>query len=283
LPPPDQVPATWRGTLSILRFSVSVSITGGIWIVLTQADKLLLSKILPLADYGYVTLAVAVANGVNIVSTPLGQALMPRLARLTAAGDEVGVIQLYRRSTHMIALLVSTVGAILAFSAGSILHGWTGNPQAAAQAASPLIWYALGNVSLGFAAFPYYLQFARGQLRLHIIGNLLLVSAMLPAVWWAAHEYGGSGGGMAWCITITLYLLIWVSHSHRQLLPGMALQWLVGDVLKIAIPIFATAWLVSHLAQPWIDGTRIHAIIVVALCSAGTLAAAAVMHKIVKT
>jgi O-antigen/teichoic acid export membrane protein len=238
--------ARWRDISGALRFSIGVSLTGAIWIVLTQADKLLLSKLLTLSDYGYVALAVAVAGGVNVVTTPLSQALMPRLARLTAESDEAGVIRLYRQSTRVIALVVGSVGGVIAFCAEPILFAWTGDRLAAVNAGAPLRWYALGNACLALAAFPYYLQFAKGQLRLHIIGNVVLVVLMLPGVWWATRIYGMSGGGMAWFIALVGYLMFWVSYSHRLLVPDMAMRWFTRDVLPFALPPALISAVVSY-------------------------------------
>lgn len=232
-----------------LRFSMGVSLTGAIWIVLTQADKLLLSRLLDLSDFGYLTLAVAVAGGVNVVSTPLAQNLMPRLAKLHAQGDEAALTALYRRSTRVIALAVGAVSGLLAFCAQPLLYAWTGDAVAAERAHAPLAWYALGNALLALTAFPYYLQYARGTLRLHLMGNVALAVVMLPMVGILAARYGAVGGGLAWFFAIALYFLVWVSYSHKKLL-GHFWHWLWRDAgVYLLLPLMLAGCVAALIGQ----------------------------------
>ncbi len=170
-----------------LKFSLTIAFTSSVWVLVTQTDKLVLSKLLPLSDYGYFTLAVLAASGVMMISGPISGALMPRMARLQAEGNEAGLIALYRNATQMVAVIAIPACLVLAFFAEQVLWVWTGDAHAAAQAAPVLRLYALGNGFLAMAAFPYYLQFAKGDLKLHLIGNaifiLLLIPSLVRATW----------------------------------------------------------------------------------------------------
>lgn len=241
--------AAWKDIAEKLRFSIGISLTGGVWIVITQADKLLLSKVLTLKDYGYISLAVAVAGGVNIVTGPVSQALMPRMVRLRAENDHEGVLLIYRKSTRVVGAIVGSVGGVLAFLAEPILFAWTGDRNASTHSHLPLTWYALGNGALALAAFPYYLQYASGSLRLHLIGNAIMAAIMLPLVWLLTNEYGGAGGGMAWSVSIIAYLVIWVSYSHSRLMPGFSWTWLWSDVGMLVLPLLLLPGLVGSVVN----------------------------------
>ena len=45
---------------------------------------------------------------------------------------------------------------------------WSGSPEVAQAAAPVLFWYGLANAVVGILVLPFMLQFARGQLRLHV-------------------------------------------------------------------------------------------------------------------
>ncbi len=152
------------------------------WVGVTQSDKLLLSKFLSLSDYGSFTLAVTVASVVSMVSGPVGNALLPRLTHMQAAGDEAGLISLYRSSTQLVAVLALPACITLALYADKLLWVWTGKLDLAQHAAPIVTLYVLGNGLLALAAFPYYLQYAKGNLRLHLIGNAFLVVFLIPAI-----------------------------------------------------------------------------------------------------
>lgn len=219
----------------VLKFSLTIAFTSSVWVLVTQTDKLVLSKLLPLADYGYFTLAVLAASGVMMISGPISGALLPRMARLQAEGNEAGLISLYRNATQMVAVIAIPVCLVLAFFAEQVLWVWTGDAHAAAQAAPVMRLYALGNGFLVMAAFPYYLQFAKGDLKLHLIGNAVFTLLLIPSLVWATWQYGAIGAGYAWLGSNAIYFLAWVPLVHRRFVKGMHVEWMLRDVGSIAL------------------------------------------------
>jgi O-antigen/teichoic acid export membrane protein len=201
--------------------------------MVTQTDKLLLSRLLPLAEYGYFTLAVLVASGVMLVSGPISGAIMPRLAKLEAQGDHEGLIRIYRQATQLVAVLAGAAALTAAYCAEPLLWAWTGDPVLARQAAPILTLYAAGNGILAVAAFPYYLQYAKGDLRLHLIGHVGFVVLLIPALLWSAGRYGGMGAGYVWLAMNALYFMAWVPLVHRKFVPGLHSRWFWQDSLLI--------------------------------------------------
>jgi O-antigen/teichoic acid export membrane protein len=219
----------------VLKFSLTIAFTSSVWVLVTQTDKLVLSKLLPLADYGYFTLAVLAASGVMVISGPISGALLPRMARLQAEGEEAGLISLYRNATQMVAVIAIPACLVLAFFAEQVLWVWTGDAHAAVQAAPVLRLYALGNGFLALAAFPYYLQFAKGDLKLHLIGNAIFVLLLIPSLVWATWQYGAIGAGYAWLGANLAYFFAWVPLVHRRFVTGLHRQWLLHDISRVAV------------------------------------------------
>lgn len=232
------IPFSWSSLRGLAHFSGAVAVTGMIWVLVTQFDRLLLSRYLSLTEFGYFTLSVTVANGVMLLSAPMAQALMPRLARLHSQGDTRRLLSQFRQATRIVAALVAGSSIFLAIVPEQILWAWTGDPVAARAAAPVLSLYALGNACVSIAAFAYYLQFGLGTLRMHLFGNLGLVVLMLPCVWWAARYRGAVAVGYVWLAAMSAYLLVWVGITHRKLVPGLHMQWLIRDV---APPFLAAA------------------------------------------
>lgn len=236
-----------RPVAPLLKFSITIAFTSSVWIVVTQTDKLILSGILPLSEYGYFSLAVLVAGGITLITSPISSALMPRLARLHAEGDEAGFIAIYRQSTRLIGVIAGYATLSLVICAEPVLLAWTGNPTLAHKAAPILQLYAAGNGVLAFGAFPFYLQYARGNLRYHLIGNAILIVLLLPSVVLAAKSFGGIGAGWVWLGINVLYLFGWVAYVHHRLEPGLHRHWMIDDILKslVAIALLAAvlAWL----------------------------------------
>ena len=221
----------------VLKFALTIAFTSSVWILVTQTDKLILSGILPLAEYGYFTLAVLVAGGIMILSTPISIVIMPRMARLHAENKHEEMIEVYRNSTQLVSVLAGSAAIVVAVYAEALVYAWTGDHSISSNAAPILRLYVLGNGVLAVAAFPYYLQYALGNLRYHLIGNAIIVLILIPAVIIAATYYGGVGAGYAWLSINTLYLITWVGYVHYKLVPGLHLSWIVKDVLCIYIPV----------------------------------------------
>jgi O-antigen/teichoic acid export membrane protein len=233
IPKGQQLPWDWTPLKPVLKFSLTIAFTSSVWVLVTQTDKLVLSKILPLAEYGYFTLAVLVASGVMVIGGPISAAIMPRMSKMEAEGDHAGLIRLYRHATQLVAVLAGAASITVAFCAEPLLWAWTGDKYLAHQAAPVLVLYALGNGILAVAAFPYYLQYAKGDLRLHLIGNAVFVVLLIPTIIWAASQYGGVGAGYVWLGMNLLSFVAWLPLVHRKFEPELNLKWYSQDILVI--------------------------------------------------
>jgi len=243
----------WAPLKPVLQFSLSIAFTSSVWVLVTQADKLVLSKVLPLADYGYFTVAVLVASSVVIVCNPISGALMPRMTRLQAEGQHDALIAVYRQATQLVTVTAIPVALVLIFFAPQVLWAWTGDANLMQRAAPVLGLYAIGYAFLAVGAFPYYLQYAKGNLRLHLIGNVLFVLVLIPSVIWAVTHYGMTGAGWAWLLANIGYFLLWTPLVHRKFAPGLHSGWLWGDIARpAALPLTAAALAARFLL--WPDG-----------------------------
>ena len=237
----------------VLKFSLTIAFTSSVWVLVTQTDKLVLSKILPLAEYGYFTVAVLVASGIMIVSGPISSALMPRMTRLHAEGQHDALIALYRQATQLVTVTAIPAALVLIFFAPQVLWAWTGDAALVQHAAPALRLYTIGYAFLAVGAFPYYLQYAKGNLRLHLIGNALFLLLLIPSVIWAASHHGMTGAGWAWLVSSAVYFLLWTPLVHRKFAPGAHTSWLLGDIARPAcLPIAAAALLAQFMG--WSDG-----------------------------
>ena len=218
----------------VLRFSLAVAFTSTLWVLVTQLDKLVLSRLLTLQNYGYFSLAVVIAGSVLIATGPISTVLIPRLTYLAAKGDEAGMLQIYGRATRVVSAIAFPVAFVLATFAGPVVWAWTGDARAAQEIAPILQPYALGNAVMAVGAFPAYLQFAHGDLRLHLIGSVLFVVALLPSLIAGVWKFGAVGAGWAWLGTNVVYFFLWVPVVHGKLAPGLHSCWLGRDVLVAA-------------------------------------------------
>jgi len=221
-----------------------------VWVFATQTDKLVLSNLLPLAEYGYFTLAVLTASGIMMIGGPISSAILPRMTNLEAQGNHTEVIRIYRQSTQFVVLFAGSISITLAMFAEEFLIAWTGNSELASEAAPILALYAMGNGILTVAAFPYYLQYAKGNLRLHVVGNIAFVFLLVPAIVLAASYYKGVGAGYAWLAVNLASFLFWVPFVHHRFAPGLNAKWYFADIFPIAFPLIALGLTAAHVLEP---------------------------------
>lgn len=245
--PKERIVASLRCLRGNGSFALTIAFTSSVWLIVSYADRLVLSKFLSLSEYGYYAVAVTVANAVNMIGAPVGLALLPRMVGVVAAGDEPELRNLYHGFTQLICCMCFSAALLLACFSWRILWVWTGNADLANHAALPLSLYALGNAVLAVAAFPYYLQYAKGKVSLHLYGNILFLVLFVPLVVVVAARFGSVGASAVWLGLNLLYFVGWVPLVHRSFAPGMHGRWLVFDVVIPALAIAGVCLLLSKV------------------------------------
>lgn len=215
---------------SIWRFSVGMSGVAVSAVILMQLDKVLLSKILSLEDFGRYALAGVVASGLYILLTPAFNVIYPRLSVLVAIDETEKLMGLYRSGTRLLLAVLFPIAAAAAVFAEEILFLWTGNPSLASSTAPVVSLFLIGTALNGAMHFPYALQLAYGMTRLPLTINAILVIVMIPTTIILALQYGAVGGAAAWAVLNGIYLLIGTRLTHQSLLKGVGLKWLLWDV-----------------------------------------------------
>lgn len=118
----------WRYAVGMLGITL-------LSLLLTQVDKILLSKLISLSDYGYYTLAAVVAGALYMIIGPIIQAWFPRLNELHTRNDQAGLIKAYHEGAQLVSVLLGSAALVLIVFAAPILQLWTGDAQLAHRAA----------------------------------------------------------------------------------------------------------------------------------------------------
>lgn len=227
---------SFKPIINILKFSLSIAFTSIIWILITQVDKFILSGILSLSEYGYFSLAVLVASGVLIVSGPVSTVIMPRMTRLNAENKNTEVIQIYKKATRIISVIAGSATITIAFFPNLLLYAWTGDATVTDKTTNILQLYTIGNGMLVLSSFPYYLQYAKGNLRYHIIGNIVMATILIPTIIVISINYGSTGAGYTWLGVNILFLFLWVHFVHEKIAPNIHKDWFFRDIIYILVP-----------------------------------------------
>lgn len=248
---------------SIRRFAGGMAVVTFMSLLLTQVDKLLLSKLLPLEQYGVYMLAASVAGGLAFLVMPATLAVSPRLAQFVARGDEANVADLFHKAGQWVAALVVPSAITISVFSREFLWLWTGNASLAEQAAPLLSLLALGTMLNAFMHVPHHTQFAYGWTGLAVRTNMIAVAILVPAIFVVVPKYGAIAAAWLWCMLNAGYVLITPHFLHRKFLKGEKGAWYIHAVFKpLAISLLLLS-ITKLLLSPYLESRVVTAVCLV--------------------
>jgi O-antigen/teichoic acid export membrane protein len=219
------------------RFAAGMSGITAAGLILTQSDKIVLSRIFSLKVFGYYVVAGMFGAGLSMIALSMFNVIYPRFSTLVARGDEQALVRLYHRSTQLMALLILPLAAVLALFSTDVLQFWTRNSEVARNAGPIASLLVIGSALNGLMNLPYALQLAHGWTSIGMRIAVGLTAVFVPALWFMARTHGAIGAASLWIALNCVYIAIGVPLTHRRLLKGEALRWF-GD---IALPLAAVS------------------------------------------
>ena len=215
---------------SVWRFTAGMSAIGLTALVFTQLDKVILSKMLGLEEFGHYMLATVVVSGLFVLVGPLFNVMYPRFSALVVTGDTKKIIDLYRLGTRTLAALLFPIAMVLAVFSEDLMLVWTGNPSLASSVAPIISILVIGSALNGVMYFPYALQLAYGMTWIPLMINVVLMCFLVPLLIYLAQAYGAMGGAMAWLMAEVTYVIVGPWLTHRYILNGLGSKWFFQDV-----------------------------------------------------
>jgi len=233
LPRPERRAQFSLGALrSVWRFAGGMMGITFLSLLLMQADKLILSKLLTLSEFGYYALAATVAGALYMVVGPIGQAWFPKLTELQATQQQAQLIQKYHQGAQLVCVAMGSAALVMIVFAEVILQLWTRDNQLARHSANLLRLLALGNLLNGLMWIPYQTQLAHGWTGLATRINIAAVIIIVPAFILVIPHYGAEGAGYVWVGLNACYVLFGIYFMHRKILITEKWQWYQRDVLQ---------------------------------------------------
>ncbi len=217
-------------------------------LLLTQVDKIFLSKLLSLTEYGYYTLASVVAGALYMVIAPITQAFYPRLCELHARNDQGALIDTYHKGAQLVSVSAGSVAIVVILFAETFLRLWTQDTDLAQHTATVLSLLMLGNLLNGLMWIPYHTQLAQGWTSLAVRINIVALAVIFPSILWATPRFGAEGAAWAWVSLNAGYVLIGIHFMYRRILVNEKWRWYVKDVF---MPLFVGSAAASALAVLW--------------------------------
>jgi O-antigen/teichoic acid export membrane protein len=267
--------------MEIRHFAAGMLAITFLALLLTQVDKILLSRLLTLEAFGYYALAGTVANALYMLSGPVTAAFYPRFTELVAQDDVAGLIAAYHKSAQLVAVFMGTVAIMLIVFSDVVITCWTANLELSKQVAPLVAVLSLGTLINGLLAIPYQLQLAYGWTSLGVKGNIFAVLIIVPAILYATPKYGPIGAAWVWVGLNIGYVTIAIYFVHRRLLPTEKWRWYWQDVCMPLVAGIITTLLFRFFM--WDPASEWMTIIYLAIVSISTLIMTAIATPLTRT
>lgn len=216
-------------------------------LLLTQVDKVILSRLLSLEMFGYYTLAGTFAGVLIQLISPITQAYFPRFTELVTKGDTAALIRIYHQGAQLVTILVVPAALLFIFFGEDIILLWGGSAALARNVVPLLALLAVGTMLNGLVHIPYMLTLAYGRPGLFVRVNIAAVIVLVPAILLAAPRYGAMGAAWIWIILNSGYLLISSRILYRRLLKTELWPWYMHDIIQPAAGAILTAAILGLL------------------------------------
>ncbi|HLA84541.1 MAG TPA: oligosaccharide flippase family protein [Thermoguttaceae bacterium] len=227
---------SWRLLVSSWRFTTGLGAISVTVLALNQADKLILSKLISLKEFGYYALAWTVANGLRSLADPMFSVLFPRLSYLVSKGDQRQLAATYHAGCQLMTVVLVPLGAFLAFFAPEIMFLWTRDSTMVQQTHLLVALLSVGNMLLGLIVLPYALQLAHGWTSLNLVTNIVFIVLLVPLLSGLAPWYGATAAAWLWLLLNVGYVCVHVPIMHRRLFPRELWRWYAADIAMSAVP-----------------------------------------------
>ncbi|MCQ9376038.1 oligosaccharide flippase family protein [Methyloversatilis sp. XJ19-13] len=246
-----------QALLDVRHFAGGMVATTLLALMLTQIDKVLLSRLISLEAFGYYTLAATVASALTLLVGPVTQAVYPRFTEMVTHGESARLAELYHQSAKTVTAICAPVAMVFLIMPDVLLNVWTGDSKISAEAAPILALLSVGTFLNSLMHVPYVLQLAYGWVSFAATMNLIAVLLLVPSIFWLVPHYGAVGAAWAWVALNAGYVSVGLYFMHRRLLPAEKTEWYLKDVFTplavAAIVISAFSCLVSDSMPRWLQ------------------------------
>lgn len=214
----------WQFSLGMTAISLTI-------VILTQTDKLLISKLFSLEEFGCYCLAFTVAFALFFFIQPLVNLYFPIFVRLLEEKDIYSLKKTYHHACQLVMLVICPLALILICFSKHLVY-WALSDAALAEKTAPIISIVAPGVLLNCIFYmPYHLQIASGSTKIIFYQNILGICAQIFLILIFSRFLPLTGVASFYFVLNAGYLLFTTPRIHHRFLKKEHLKWLLGDFI----------------------------------------------------
>jgi len=212
-------------------------------LVQSQAAQVIVSKLLPIAEFGFYGFAASTVNRATFVTNAVAQAAFPSFSGLFAAGDRPGLMLQYRKLQELVSYGTVPIFAGICFAAIPV-YTYVFNAGVGHRLLLPTAFLALGTWMNATVSIPYMLSVAMGKQRIASRTTVLAALIVLPVTVFLVYRFGLNGAGLSWVVYHLFLYAYMVPRICRECLDIRALVWYqqVAKAFAVGAAAYGFAW-----------------------------------------
>lgn len=233
-----------------IRFTSHLGALSILNMVLIQYDKVVVSKLQPIASVGYYSFASTVVVRISFAANAIGQAALPSFSSLHTLGDSKPLMTQYRKLQDLMSFGMIPLFAAAIFGATPV-YTYLFTHQVSALLLLPTALLCLGFFMYSSVTIPYTLSVAVGRPDIASRTNVLALLVVIPVTTTSTYLYGLTGAASSWVVYQLFVYAYMIPRICRQCLSISAASWYlhIAKVLGLAAITYGSAWLFVAVPQ----------------------------------
>ncbi len=237
LGPSSLIPACFPRVIHRNRsFFSKMSVISALALIQKSADKIILSKLLHIAELGYYWTASRLILRMNLFSSGIADASFPAMFERSTTGDCKNMKSQYFKLQDLLCVTSVPVYALIPF-AFPVLFTYMFTPEIAARLFVPACLLSLGFFMNATLSLPYQFSLVVEKPEITIRSSAYSLCIVLPLTVFLVRTYGMTGASFSWiCYNLFAYLYavpricreclqispaLWYSHIFKVVAAGV--------------------------------------------------------------
>jgi O-antigen/teichoic acid export membrane protein len=254
----------------LILFSASMMGVSAISSINSQIDRVMVSSLFSVGDFGQYALAASLAQIPMIIGMPIAAALSPRLTSLVSVCDNDTLELLFSRYSRLASLIAALAAGGLLFFPSQLLHLWLGH-EASDTLPKLVALLGVGGLFYALQVPCYYLCLAEGKSRQILYVTVTALALTAPLIYLTTQIGGLMAVPWSWMLLNFIGLIFLSRTALQRFDKRYTVVWVVRDIMLPVFSGYALLWALSLFA-------RLNALDTVQVCAiAGFVSASAIL------
>jgi O-antigen/teichoic acid export membrane protein len=225
-------------------FTGHMSLTSVAALVNSQAAQVIVSKLLPIGEFGLYGFASSTVNRATFITGSVAQAAFPSFSNLYRADNRAALLTQYRKLQDLLCWGTIPLFAGVCFAALPV-YAYVFNTKSAWLLLIPTALLSLGTYMNGAVSIPYMLSIAVGRPDIGLKTNLWAMVVVLPITVVLIYSFGLVGAGLSWVVYHVFLYLYMMPKVCRDCLQTPTVDWFAhfGRVVAVSVVLYGITWI----------------------------------------